>query len=227
LTSIAARHALVLADGSVSPAAALDEAWPGWSGDVDLVIAADGGARHAPAFGRPIDLWVGDGDSIGEAALAKLATAGVPIRRSPVDKDESDAELAVLAALDAGARRITVIGALGGERIDHGLANVWLLGDPRLDGCDVRLLDASVRIRLVGPGDTDLGGRIGDLVTLLPFGGDAAGLTTEGLRYPLRDEALRSGPSRGLSNVRDAGAARLTVGSGRILVVETPATLSE
>jgi thiamine pyrophosphokinase len=221
-----ATHALVLADGSVPPSAALDLAWPGWSDGVDLVIAADGGARHAAAVGRGLDLWVGDGDSIGEAELAALEAAGVPTRRSPVDKDESDAELAVLAALDAGAARLTVLGALGGERIDHGLANVWLLGHPRLAGCDVRLLDAAVRIRLVGPGRADLGGRTGDLVSLFPFGGDATGLTTGGLRYPLRGEALPSGPSRGLSNVRIAEDATLTVGSGRILVVETPATLS-
>ena len=222
----AAVHALVLADGSLPALATLDAAWPGWSAGIDLVIAADGGARHAPVLGRTIDLWVGDGDSIGEAELAALAAAGVPIRRSPVAKDESDAELAILAALDAGAQRITILGALGGERFDHGLANVWLLGHPRLAGRDVRLLDGGVRIRLVGPGAADLGGRIGDLVSLLPFGGDAAGLTTAGLRYPLRDEALPSGPSRGLSNVRDAADASLTVGSGRILVVETPATLS-
>ena len=225
MSSAATAHALILADGSVSPVPTLDRAWPGWSAGVDLVIAADGGARHARAIGRRVDLWVGDGDSIDEADLAALAAAGVPIHRWPVDKDESDAELALIAAADAGASRITVLGALGGERIDHGLANVWLLGHPRLAGLDVRLLDATVRIRLVGPGRTDLGGRIGDLVSLLPFGGDAAGLTTTGLRYPLRDEALPSGPSRGLSNVRDAANAELAVGSGRILVVETPATL--
>lgn len=226
MTARSAAHALVLADGSVPPRDALDQAWPGWSDGVDLVVAADGGARHAAAVGRGLDLWVGDGDSIGEAELAALEAAGVPIRRSPVDKDESDAELAALAALDAGATRLTVLGALGGERIDHGLANVWLLGHPRLAGCDVRLLDAAVRIRLVGPGRADLGGRTGDLVSLFPFGGDATGLTTDGLRYPLRGEALPSGPSRGLSNVRIAEDAALTVGSGRILVVETPATLS-
>ncbi len=219
-------HALILADGIVSPVPDLDTSWPGWSDGVDLVIAADGGARHAAALGRRLDLWVGDGDSLGAAELDDLAASGVPIRRAPVDKDESDAELALLAAVAAGVTRITVLGALGGERIDHGLANVWLLGHVRLAGCDVRLVDASVRIRLVGPGRTDLGGRTGDLVSLLPFGGDAAGVTTDGLRYPLRDEALPSGPSRGLSNVRESGGAVLTVGSGRILVVETPATLS-
>ena len=227
MTPLAATHALVVGDGSVPSITRLDAVWPGWSDGVDLVIAADGGARHAAALGRPLDLWVGDGDSIGEAGLDAIAAAGIPIRRSPVDKDESDTELALLAALEAGARRVTILGALGGERVDHGLANVWLLGHPRLAGCDVRLLDATVRIRLVGPGRADLGGRIGDLVSLLPFAGDASGLTTDGLRYPLRDESLRSGPSRGLSNVRIADDAILTVESGRILVVETPATLSE
>jgi thiamine pyrophosphokinase len=221
----AATHALILADGSVPPPATLERVWPGWSAGVDLVIAADGGARHAALIGRRPDLWVGDGDSIDAADLAALEAAGVAVRRSPVDKDESDAELAILAAIDEGARRVTILGALGGARIDHGLANVWLLGHPRLAGCDARLLDAAARIRLVGPGRTDLAGRIGDLVSLLPFGGDATGLTTRGLRYPLRDEALPSGPSRGLSNVREAGDAALTVESGRILVVETPATL--
>ena len=220
-------HALILADGSAPAPSDLDGVWPGWSDGIDLVIAADGGARHAAAFGRRVDLWVGDGDSLGEDGIEALAAAGVPIRRSPVDKDESDAELALLAAFDADAPRVTILGALGGDRVDHGLANVWLLGHPRAAGRDVCLLDANVRIRLVGPGRADLGGRIGDLVSLLPFGGDATGLETGGLRYRLRGESLRSGPSRGLSNVRIANDAALTVGSGRILVVETPATFSE
>jgi thiamine pyrophosphokinase len=226
MTRGSAAHALVIADGSVPPAAILDAVWPGWSDGISLVIAADGGARHAAALERRLDLWVGDGDSIGEDELAAIAAAGVPVRRSPVDKDESDTELALLAALDAGAARITILGALGGVRLDHELGNVWLLGHPRLAGCDVRLLDAAVRMRLVEPGRADLGGRIGDLVSLLPFAGDATGLTTEGLRFALRDETLRSGPSRGLSNMRVTSDASLVVGSGRILVVETPARLS-
>jgi thiamine pyrophosphokinase len=221
-----AAHALILADGTVAPLAVLDATWPGWSDGIDLVIAADGGARHATSLGRRLDLWVGDGDSVSAADLAGLAAAGIPIQRHPADKDETDAELALLAAVEGGAARITILGALGGDRFDHGLANIWLLAHPHLAGRDVRLLDAATRIRLVGPGRTDLGGRIGDLVSLLPFGGDAAGLRTAGLRYPLRGEPLRSGPSRGLSNIRDADDASLTVELGRILVVESPATLS-
>jgi thiamine pyrophosphokinase len=219
------RHALVLADGALSSRQAIDDAWPDWDAGVDWVVAADGGARHAAAIGLQLDLWVGDGDSLGEAGLKALHAAGVPIRRSPADKDESDTELALLAAVERDAPRITILGALGGARFDHALANVWLLDHPAAAGRDLRLVDAGARLRLIGPGTSDLSGRPGDLVSLIAFGGDAGGVTTCGLRYPLADERLPSGPSRGLSNVRASPDALLTVRAGRILVVETPATL--
>ena len=72
--------ALILADGDVPTRAALDDAWPGWDAAVGLVIASDGGARHAAALGVRIDLWVGDGDSIAAADLATLVSSGVPVR---------------------------------------------------------------------------------------------------------------------------------------------------
>jgi thiamine pyrophosphokinase len=224
---MSSRHALVLADGSVEPSGDLDAAWPGWSDGIDLVIAADGGARHASALGRRIDRWVGDGDSIAPADLERLAGDGVRIDRAPVDKDETDAELALLAAIEADPARITILGALGGTRLDHELGNVWLLAHPALAGREVRLLGAGSRIRLAGPGRTDLAGAVGDLVSLLPFGGDVGGITTTGLRYALRDEPLLNGPSRGLSNVREAADARLTLRTGRLLIVESPARLRE
>lgn len=220
-----AGHALILADGSAPDPAALDRAWPGWDEGIDLVIAADGGARHAPDLGRAIDLWVGDGDSLGAAGVEALRVAGVPVELAPVDKDESDTELAILAAAAAGASRVTILGALGGMRVDHGLANVWLLAHPALGDRSGRLVDDRSRIRLLAAGHHDLGGRIGDLVSLLPFGGNAEGVTTRGLRYPLSDEPLRSGSSRGLSNVRETEDAGIDVRAGQVLVVEIAATL--
>ena len=219
------RHALILASGAAPDPAALDRSWPGWSEGIDMVVAADGGARHATVLGRRIDRWVGDGDSLGPAGLAELRAAGVPIDLAPVDKDESDTELAIGAAVASGARRITILGALGGARVDHGLANVWLLAHSALVGRVASLLDTTTRIRLLAVGRHDLGGRIGDLVSLFPFGADVGGLTTHGLRYPLSDEPLRLGSTRGLSNIRDAADAELAVGSGLVLVVEIAATL--
>jgi thiamine pyrophosphokinase len=220
-------HAVVLADGTPPSRSVLDEAWPGWDDGIDLVIAADGGARHAGPLGLRIDRWVGDGDSIDAADLAALARAGVAVDRSPTDKDASDAELAVDAAVAAGARAITVLGALGGLRIDHALANLSLLQDPALAGVPVQLYDErGARLSLLtAPSEGRFRGRSGDLVTLLPIGGPAEGVTTEGLRYPLRGETLKLGRSRGLSNVRTAPEARVSLRSGRLLVIETPVTV--
>src|SRR5205085_11954958 len=111
--------------------------------------------------GVRIDRWVGDGDSIDASALEDLARAGVAIARSPADKDETDAELAVVAAVEAGARRVTIVGAMDGERPDHELGNVWLLAHPQVLGRDARLVGAGARIRLLEPGRADLIRRVG------------------------------------------------------------------
>lgn len=226
-------HAVILADGAVPPRATLDGAWPGWADEVRLVVAADGGVRHAAALGFRVDRWVGDGDSTGPAELAALEADGVAVERSAVDKDESDTELALLAALDAGADAITIVGALGGPRIDHELANIALLLHARLGDRPALLYDEhGARLSLVAgpdhrglPGRRDLAGRVGDLVSLLPLGESAHHVRTEGLRYPLHDEPLVIGRVRGLSNVRLVPVARVSVGAGRLLVIETPASL--
>jgi thiamine pyrophosphokinase len=221
-------HVLVVADGDRPDPDALDATWPRWRDGVAFVIAADGGATGALDAGIRPDVVVGDGDSLGEAGMQRLVDAGIAIERAPTDKDESDTELAVLAALARGASAITIIGGFGG-RLDHALANIWLLALPGLGARPTQLLDARTRARLVRAPDADGGsvrlalpGRPGDIVTLLPLGGDVEGITTEGLRYPLNDEPLRLGPARGLSNVRMRSDAAVVVDRGLLLVVESP-----
>lgn len=233
MTEESRRTALILADGAAPSRAALDHAWPGWDRGVSVVVAADGGARHADALGVRIDRWVGDGDSISQSELDALAATGVAIERAPVDKDESDTELALLAALEAGVDAVAILGGLGGARIDHALSNVGLLEHAGLAGRRAVLYDEhAARISLLVAPDANgervtrtLDGREGDLVSLIPDGGTATGVTTEGLRFPLRAEALQLGRTRGVSNVRTAEMARVTLESGRLLVIETPANL--
>jgi thiamine pyrophosphokinase len=221
-------RALIVADGDAPTRPALDAAWPGWAEGFGLVVAADGGARGARRLGFTIDLVVGDGDSLTPAELDRLAAAHVEIRRAPLDKDESDTELAILAAVERAADELTVVGAFGGARLDHALANVALLALPALNGRSCELLDPTARVRLItGPASLELPGRAGATVSLLPFGDGVVGVTTDGLAYPLRDEPLPAGPARGVSNVRVGQAARVTLRAGRLLVVESPATLSE
>jgi thiamine pyrophosphokinase len=222
------RHALVVAAGDVPARAELDAAWPGWADAFDLLIAADGGLDHARGLGLAVDVLVGDLDSLGPGLVRAAAADGVAIRRARPDKDESDTELALLAAAELGATQVVVLGALGGERPDHALANVWLLAHPALADCEVVLLDRRARVSLITapapdgrPVTRTLDGPVGSIVSLLPFGGDAVGVTTRGLRYPLAGETLATGPARGLSNERAAPRASVTVERGRLLVVES------
>jgi len=228
------RHAILVGDGEVPVSAELDAAWPGWAAGADVVIAADGGARKATLAGLRPDLVVGDGDSLGESGIAEVGAIGIPIELAETTKDESDLELALLAAVGRGAGRVSILGALGGPRFDHALANVWLLAHPALEGRHAVLIDARTRVRLLdatagaaGAGllvEAVLTGTPGDLVSLFPFGADAEGVTTDGLAYPLRDEPLHTGPARGLSNVRTGTEARVSLRSGRLLIVETHGT---
>jgi thiamine pyrophosphokinase len=225
--------ALILADGDTPTRAELDRGWPSWFDDVTMVIAADGGARHAPALGVDIDLWVGDGDSLGESGIAALAAAGVAVERSPVDKDETDTELAIRAAIREGCDGVIIVGALGGPRIDHALANVNLLATRDLAGVPGTIYTSHSRITLLRGSDPrhdtlewhDLTGSPGDLVSLLPVGSEVDGVSASGLRYPLADEPLLEGSSRGVSNVVTSPGARVAIRRGSLLIVESPATL--
>ncbi len=220
-------RAIIVADGDVPNRGLLEAAWPGWSDGVSLVIAADGGARAAERLGFAIDLLIGDGDSLDRLEIDRLRASGVAVQLAAVAKDESDTELAVRAAIHRGADQLTIVGGLGG-RLDHALANIWLLALPDLADRPAILVDSTTRVRLLraprsggGLAEVVLPGRIGDLVTLLPLGPTVEGVTTDGLHYPLRDEPLLLGPARGLSNVRATTEAHVSLRRGQLLIIET------
>ena len=209
-------RAVVVAHGDVLPA---DRAVIGVD---DYVVAADGGAFALERWKLLPHLIVGDMDSLGDAGVERFARQGIPVAKFPAQKDESDLELAVAQAVAAGATEVVVLGALGGDRLDHETANLLLLADPSYDGVRIEARRGALRIRAVrGEGSLSLG-PLEAIVTLLPVNGDAEGVTTEGLRYPLRDETLRFGRARGLSNEVDSLPATVTVRKGSLLVFETP-----
>jgi thiamine pyrophosphokinase len=210
-------HAVVVAHGDLGT----DDAWVVEQLDrASLVIAADGGARAVWALGRCPMAVVGDLDSFDPALRSAMEARGCVFETHVREKDQTDTELALLLACRSGATSIDVLGALGGARFDHALANVLLLAHPDLAGVRVTLRDAQHEVCLLrGPSSLAVDGRPGDLVTLLPLSEEASGIDTRGLLYPLQGGTLQRGRGRGVSNELTGRRAAVSVRQGLLLVV--------
>ncbi len=188
-------------------------------GQPDLVVAADGGSESAEAIGLMPDVLVGDFDSISREKLCRIEKSGIPVVRHPREKDETDGELAILYATRKGADELVILGAMGG-RIDHEIANLLLLARPELRGRRAVMVDGWQSVRLLCSGETlTIMGKRGDILSLLPFSGDARGISTKGLLYPLHEDTLLMGPARGVSNEFIASEATISLAEGSMWVV--------
>ena len=180
----------------------------------DLVVAADTGYATAVELGLPVDVLVGDMDSIQAVDIPDH----VIVERHPADKDATDLELALeLVSRDMPAR-VVVVGGSGG-RLDHELAVAALLCADRwadieeIDWRSERGWAHVVRRRRILHGDQ------GATVTLLAVGGDAVGVTTRGLKWNLDRDILSPGSTRGVSNVMTGPVADIRVEAGVLLVI--------
>jgi thiamine pyrophosphokinase len=186
--------------------------------DDATVIGVDSGIDRAHEAGVAVDVAVGDFDSVTARGLLDAERAGAKVIRHPSDKDRTDLELAIDQAIDCQPTRIVFL-AMSGGRSDHELAGLMLLSDPRLRPFDVDVFLADALVTVVQQRRT-LTGRVGDVVSLIPVGGNCFGVTTSGLRYPLDDDVLRASSGRGVSNVLVSPVAVVSVRTGTLLAFQ-------
>ncbi|MEX0788246.1 MAG: thiamine diphosphokinase [Anaerolineales bacterium] len=191
----------------------------------DWILAADGGARHCRALGIRPAVVIGDLDSLSPEDAATWRGDGTEILAHPPRKDQTDLELAVHHAIRGGATAIVILGVFGG-RWDHTLANWMLSAYPSLPPIPLTFTDGQQRAWRIH-GETEVEGEPGDRVSLIPIGGDALGVSTSGLEYPLDDETLRMGASLGVSNTLLERRARVSVREGCVLLFVVPTQVGE
>lgn len=209
-------HVIIFAGGTVQEGSAVEKALA--SGE--LIIAADSGAQTALARGYIPAYVVGDFDSLSQETHKELEQLGSQIVTVPEEKNETDTELAIDLALQRGASRITLLGALGGDRFEHTIANILLLAG--FATIPLEIVDGEARGWLLyGPGEELIEGRPGDLLSLFPLMAEAEGVRTENLYYPLRGETLRFGRPRGISNIFLTEQATVALSKGLLMIVHT------
>lgn len=187
------------------------------------VIAADSGLDHANSLGLRVDLLIGDLDSVSEPALR--AAEQIPIQRHPADKDSTDLELALrTVATRTEIERVIVVGGHGG-RIDHLLANAAIVSSADFAAVDIEWIAGPARIHVVHH-HAQLHGTAGEVVSLIPIGGDAGGVSTTGLRWALAGDMLPAGSTRGVSNEFEHAVATVRVETGCLLAVQPDALVS-
>jgi len=181
------------------------------------LICCDSGARHLAAAGVTPDVLVGDMDSIESSRLADYVRKGVKIIQHPADKDFTDTALALDYAVGLHPERIHIWGALGG-RMDHALANLFLLLKGKEAGIKICLLDEFCEA-FIADNDVTFADATGCLVSLVALSPRVEGIELDGFLYPLNDGTLTLAESRGISNVISANRASVYVRSGSLLVI--------
>lgn len=185
--------------------------------DGDYIFACDGGLSHCYRLDIMPHYIVGDMDSVDHGLLDHYPD--VPVLRFSNEKDQTDLELAIAHACDMGVDSLVILGGLGG-RLDHQLGNVHALSQAVKRNVRAELWDERTRVRLINDycrlhkGD-------GILVTLIPLTTTVDGITTEGLKYHLKNESLTVGYARGVSNEILGDWAVVNVKSGLLLVIQT------
>lgn len=183
----------------------------------DLVVAVDAGLEVLLQAKRTVDLVIGDLDSVSAYALQEATDAGAEIEKYPEEKNESDLELALAAAIDRGTQQIHVLLADGG-RLDHQLANILVLASPRWQQAEIEATVGEHRLWVVR-GQRTIPLLSGDPLALQAVGGPASGVTTTNLRYPLIDAELDALVARGISNQVVAAQPTIKVDSGVVIAI--------
>ena len=188
-----------------------------------LVIAADSGLHGAIDLGLRVNVVIGDMDSVDKAVLAAVEANGTTVTQLPRDKDSTDAELALLKAVEMGATKIVLI-TKGGGRLDHELGVFAVLQNPSLRHCTIQAMwDNSILHLIHGPASVTITGKQGSNVGLIAAGGAASGITTAGLKWALTNETLTPHSSRGISNQLTEETATISVQTGSLFVVQSSA----
>ena len=190
----------------------------------DYVIAANGGSKHAKRFGLIPDVIIGDLDSISKKDYLFFLNNGSNFKKYPRIKDKTDIHLALEHAMESGFKEILLL-CVFGDRLDHMLANIFLLMRAVEADINIKIVDEFHEIILI----CKLGrieGNIGDIVSLIPLTPTVSGIKLTGLKFSPKKGRLKMTETLGISNVLTKKSATITINKGKLLLIKTNSSRS-
>lgn len=187
--------------------------------NAQLIISADGGARHLRALNILPHVIIGDFDSIHKKDYTFFQKKQVKIINFPLKKDYTDTQLCVSYALEHEASDITLFGVTG-SRVDHTIANIFLLKRVAELNIPARIINRHNEIYIV-TNHLELKGHPKELLSIIPVTPDVTGVTLTGLEYPLHNAHMKMGESLGISNVFNEAIASISIASGMVIVTKS------
>ena len=183
----------------------------------DIIICADGGIKNTLKLGLLPNIVMGDLDSIDVNALDIIKKENIEIMKYPKEKDETDTELVLDYLIDRGYESVTMIGCLG-NRMDHSLANIYLLKKLLKNRVKAHIIDDKNDITLIDDEIVFVNKR-NSIVSLIPLTDQVDGITSEGLYYPLDNSVMVKDKPYGISNIVVENYAKVQINSGELLIL--------
>lgn len=185
----------------------------------EYVICADGGLEKAAHLGIVPNVILGDFDSVDSDVLKKYQLMNIETKKFPAEKDFTDMELSIEFAVRKGYKNLILIGATGGPRLDHSMANIMLIEKYFNLGVNIEIIDNNNKIQIISDNTNLLLERMKHyFVSIVPITETIIGLTLEGFKYPLDKVVVKRGSTLCVSN-------EIVLNSGRVILEKGTALL--
>lgn len=203
-------RALIISNGNLSDINLTD-----YVNNADIVICADGGARHLYNYNIVPDIIIGDLDSLDIKIIDSFLKLGVKFERHPIHKDKTDTELAIDYAIDKGANEIILLGVTG-SRLDHTIANISILYRLAKQNINAIIIDSHNEI-FITKDVLKLCNKDNHFVSIIPL--TDSKVTLKGFEYDINSVDFEIGTSLGISNIIKDKKGEIEIDSGICLVI--------
>lgn len=188
--------------------------------EMDFWVGADRGALYLAEQGIPVDVALGDFDSVSDNEYSIIEKYAKRFEKHPVMKNQTDLEIAIDLGIDEEVSQFYLFGVTGG-RLDHALMNIQLLYPLLQQGKRAVIIDKGNYVEMFEPGAYSIELEGYCYISFLAFTPKVTGLTLTGFLYPLENQTIHWGSSLCISNELSQKKGTFSFCKGILILVKS------